>query len=110
MENFKFIVGNVVETVPIEVPSRLALLRLDTDWYESTRHELEHLYPLLSPGGVLILDDYGHWRGSKKAVDEYLAKTQTPILLHEIDYTGRIAIKPVSREGQEGACRSSARN
>ena len=45
------------------IVSEIALLRLDTDWYESTRHELEHLYPRLAPGGVLIIDDYGAWQG-----------------------------------------------
>jgi UDP-N-acetylmuramate-alanine ligase len=52
--------GLVEETVPAQAPDRIAILRLDTDWYESTRHELEHLYPRLSPGGVLVIDDYGH--------------------------------------------------
>ena len=55
--------GTVEDTIPATAPERIALLRLDTDWYESTRHELEHLYPRLSPGGVLIIDDYGHWAG-----------------------------------------------
>ncbi len=59
---------------PGTVPDELALLRLDTDWYESTRHELEHLYPRLNPGGVLIIDDYGHWEGARRAVDEYFEK------------------------------------
>jgi O-methyltransferase len=85
--------GRVEDTLPAAVPKRLALLRLDTDWYESTRHELEHLYPILSPGGVLILDDYGHWEGSRRAVDEYFASEAPPLLLSRIDYTGRIAVK-----------------
>jgi hypothetical protein len=95
MDNLKFIVGKVEYTLPEDLPVQLALLRLDTDWYESTRHELKHLYPLLSPGGVLIVDDYGHWRGSKRAVDEYLAEAETHLQLHEIDYAGRIAVKPL---------------
>jgi O-methyltransferase len=64
---------------------------LDTDWYESTRHELEHLYPCLSPGGVLIIDDYGYWSGARKAVDEYFHDS---LFLSRIDDTGRMAIKP----------------
>jgi O-methyltransferase len=72
------------------------MLRLDTDWYDSTLHELRHLYPLLSRHGVLIIDDYGHWQGARRAVDEYLATLPHPIFLHRIDYTGRIAIKPES--------------
>jgi hypothetical protein len=83
--------GDVMQTLPAAAPDRLALLRLDTDWYESTRHELQHLYPLLSDGGVLIIDDYGHWDGARRAVDEYFL--ERPPLLNRIDYTGRIAIK-----------------
>ena len=65
------------------------MLRLDTDWYESTRHELEHLMPLLQAGGVLIIDDYGHWQGARRAVDEYLDRTGMPLLLSRTDYSGR---------------------
>jgi hypothetical protein len=86
--------GPVEQTLPAAAPDGLALLRLDTDWYESTRHELEHLYPRLSTGGVLIVDDYGHWEGARRAVDEYFASgAAEPVLLSRIDYTGRIAIK-----------------
>ena len=72
-------------------PDPIAVLRLDTDWYESTRHELEHLYPRLSVGGVLIIDDYGYWQGARKAVDEYFAGG--PILLNRVDATARVALK-----------------
>jgi O-methyltransferase len=63
--------GKVENTIPETVPQEIAILRLDTDWYESTRHELEHLYPRLQTGGVLLIDDYGYWTGCRKAVDEY---------------------------------------
>jgi len=86
-----YIKGKVEDTVPAAAPAQIAVLRLDTDWYESTRHELEHLYPRLSPGGVLIIDDYGYWTGAKKAVDEYFRDS---LFLSRIDDTGRIAIKP----------------
>jgi hypothetical protein len=86
--------GPVESTIPGVAPDDIALLRLDTDWYESTRHELEHLFPRLVPGGVLIIDDYGHWQGARQAVDEYLAKSDVPILLNRVDYTGRIAVIP----------------
>jgi hypothetical protein len=79
--------------LPEHAPEHLALLRLDTDWYESTRHELFTLYPRLSTGGVLIIDDYGHWDGARRAVDEYLEQQESPLLLNRIDYTGRVAIK-----------------
>jgi Macrocin-O-methyltransferase (TylF). len=66
---------------------------LDTDWYESTKHELEHLFPRLAKNGVLIIDDYGFWKGSRKAVDEYFAGLNMPVLLNRMDDTGRICIK-----------------
>jgi hypothetical protein len=89
-----YVRGKVEETLPAQALARIALLRLDTDWYESTRHELETLWPRLEPGGVLIVDDYGYWKGSRKAVDEYFGKQQQAILLSRIDSTGRLAIKP----------------
>ena len=92
-ERLHFVVGPVEETIPAQVPEVIALLRLDTDWYESTRHELEHLYHRLSEGGVLIVDDYGHWEGCRRAVDEFFAATAPPLLLSRIDYTGRMAVK-----------------
>jgi len=73
------------------VPREIALLRLDTDWHSSTAHELEHLYPLVATGGVLIVDDYGHFQGARKAVDEYFE--HSPILLTRVDYTGRVGLK-----------------
>jgi hypothetical protein len=89
-----FVKGRVEETVPHPGLREIALLRLDTDWYESTRHELLHLYPLLSVGGVLVLDDYGHWQGARRATDEYLRDhPEYPILLSVIDETGRVAVK-----------------
>jgi len=92
-KHLHLVAGPVEETLPARAPEELALLRLDTDWYESTRHELEHLYPRLAEGGVLIIDDYGHWEGARRAVDEYFAQHGPPPLLARIDYTGRIAVK-----------------
>lgn len=89
-----FIKGPVEETIPSRIPDGpIALLRLDTDWYESTRHEMIHLFPRLQPGGILIIDDYGHWEGARKAIDEYLGGLETRYFLHRIDYTGRLLIK-----------------
>jgi O-methyltransferase len=90
-ERLHFVKGPVEETLPDQAPDRLALLRLDTDWYESTRHELVHLWPRLSQGGVLIIDDYGDFEGCKRAVDEYF-QGRAP-LLSPIDYSGRLAVK-----------------
>jgi O-methyltransferase len=89
-----YVKGPVETTIPARAPSGpIALLRLDTDWYESTRHELVNLFPLLAEGGVLIIDDYGHWAGARKAVDEYLASLDRVYYLHCIDYTGRLIVK-----------------
>ena len=88
-----FIKGKVEDTLPHPAINKIALLRLDTDWYESTRHELEILFDKIVTGGVLIIDDYGHWSGSKKAVDEFIEKRKLTIFLNRIDYTGRLAIK-----------------
>ncbi len=89
-----YVQGKVEETLPGAAPEQIALLRLDTDWYESTLHELVHLFPRLVKGGVLIIDDYGWWKGARKAVDEYLAAHNVQILLNRMDRTGaRIAIK-----------------
>jgi O-methyltransferase len=92
-DRLKFVRGAVEETLPGVAPEQVALLRLDTDWYESTWHELVHLFPRLVHGGVLIIDDYGHWRGARRAVDEYFGSEHPPLLLNRIDYTGRIAVK-----------------
>lgn len=92
-EKIHYIVGKVEQTLPGTKTGDIAILRLDTDWYESTRHEMVHLFPRLVKGGVLIIDDYGHWKGARKAVDEYFEEQKIPILLNRIDYTGRIAVK-----------------
>jgi O-methyltransferase len=89
-----FVQGKVENTIPAAAIEPIALLRLDTDWFESTYHELVHLYPRLAPGGILIIDDYGHWEGARKAVDQYIAENSLPILLHRIDSAGRLVVKP----------------
>lgn len=72
-ELLHYVKGDVAKTLLENVPERIALLRLDTDWYESTKIELEILYPKLVKGGILILDDYGYWKGARKASDDYFA-------------------------------------
>jgi hypothetical protein len=88
-----FVKGRIEETLPKMAPERISLLRLDTDWYESTRHEMRQLFPRLSKGGVLIIDDYGYWLGARQAIDEYIKENKLQILLHRVDETGRCAIK-----------------
>jgi O-methyltransferase len=93
-DSVRFIKGDVARTLAdlSSLPEKISVLRLDTDWYESTRAELEVLYPRLSRGGVLIIDDYGHWGGARKAVDEYFATHSRPFFQY-IDHTGRLAVK-----------------
>ena len=94
-ERFEWVEGRVELTLGEHIPEQTSLIRLDTDWYESTRAELTALYPGLSAGGVLIIDDYGHFSGAKKAVDEFFAESGIVPLLHRSDYTGRVFVKPV---------------
>ena len=91
--NFIFVEGDVGQTLHRSAPHSISLLRLDTDWYESTRLSLEVLYPRLVVGGVCILDDYGHWEGARKAVDDYFAAQSYRPFMHPIDFSGRLFIK-----------------
>lgn len=87
-----FVKGKVEDTLPDRAPSEIALLRLDTDWYESTAHEMTHLYPQLCSGGILLIDDYGHWLGARKAIDEYF-DSNAPFM-HRVDAGARLVVKP----------------
>jgi O-methyltransferase len=88
-----FVKGPVELTLSDAAPADIALLRLDTDWYASTLHELQCLYPRVSRRGVVVIDDYGHWEGARRAVDEYLVTNGIHCLLHRIDYTAREFVK-----------------
>jgi hypothetical protein len=94
-ERILMVAGKVEQTLldPANIPEHIAILRLDTDWYASTRIELECLFDRVPPGGIVILDDYGHWAGAKRAVDEYLS-TRPPYFMNRIDPSGRIIVKP----------------
>ncbi|MBI2095447.1 MAG: class I SAM-dependent methyltransferase [Candidatus Omnitrophica bacterium] len=92
-DKLKFVKGRAEETLAHTVPEKIAILRLDTDWYESTYQELVYLFPKLSPGGVLLVDDYGHWKGSKEAVDRYFKEKNVQMLLQRIDYAARMGVK-----------------
>lgn len=95
MDKVHFVKGKVEDTIPGEMPAGpVAILRLDTDWYESTRHELQYFYPSLATSGVLILDDYGYWQGARKAVDEYFAAHGIRPLMGRVDSDGRMLLKP----------------
>jgi O-methyltransferase len=86
--------GMVEDTLPPCDIDRIALLRLDTDWYNSTRAEMRVLYPKLAPGGLLIVDDYNRWLGSRKAVDEYLAENGVRMFLARVDDHAVVGVKP----------------
>ncbi|MFJ8920481.1 TylF/MycF/NovP-related O-methyltransferase [Streptomyces sp. NPDC102415] len=92
-DRIHYVRGKVEDTVPEQAPEQISILRLDTDWYASTKHELTHLYSRLVSGGVLLIDDYGYWQGSRQAVDEFLEETGEQLLLLRMD-EGRIAVKP----------------
>lgn len=93
MDRISFVKGMVEDTIPARSPDTIAMLRLDTDWYSSTKHELDHLYPRLSRNGILILDDYGHFKGARQATDEYFKSLDAAPLLSRVDYAGRVAVK-----------------
>ena len=93
IDKIHYVKGMIEDTIPQTIPRKIALLRLDTNFYESTKHELKHLYPLLAQGGVIIFNDYGDWEGARKAIDEYIATEKIKLLLNRIDYTGRIGVK-----------------
>ncbi len=88
-----YVKGKVEDTLPNNDHKKIALLRLDTDWYESTKCEFELLFPKLVKGGIVIIDDYDAWDGSKKATKEYLKKNNIKMMLHRLPGSGRIGVK-----------------
>jgi O-methyltransferase len=93
-ERLHFVQGLVEETIPERAPERIALCRLDTDWYRSTKHELDHLVPRIAPGGVLLIDDYGEYEGARRAVDEYCTEHDLTLLWYRLDESGRLTLLP----------------
>jgi hypothetical protein len=91
-ENIIFVQGDVWYTLDINIPEKISVFRLDTDWYESTIKELNILYPKLSRQGIVIIDDYGAWSGSRMATDEYFSTTQR-LFFHYTDWPGRLGFK-----------------
>lgn len=98
INKIKFIKGDIMETLKVAKPESIAVLRLDTDWYNTTKFELMELFPLLTDNGVLIIDDYGHWKGAKQAVDEYFSENKIHMFLNRVDYTCRLGIKTKKNE------------
>jgi len=93
-DGFTLVPGRVEETLPAAAPGELALLRLDTDFYASTKVELETLYPRLVSGGVIAIDDYGMYPGARRATDEFMAAQGRRPLLHRIDGSVWAGVKP----------------
>ncbi len=93
LNKLHFIKGKIEDTIPKTIPKKIAFLHLDTDFYESTKHSLQYLYDLVVPGGIVIFDDYFHWQGCKKAIDEFIEKRKEPIFLNRIDYSSRLIVK-----------------
>lgn len=91
-ERIHLVQGDILDTFSESSPDQIALLRLDTDWYESTLHELRVAWPELSAGGILIIDDYDYWEGARRATDEYFSERHFNPFLMRTD-EGRIAIK-----------------
>lgn len=96
-ERLHFVKGLVETTIPAVAPEKIAILRLDTDFYSSTKHELEHLYPRLMPGGILIIDDYGAMPGARLATDEYGSENHLGWFLNRVDPHVRLMVKPATR-------------
>lgn len=83
-------------TLPSVAPDLgpIALLRVDGDWYDSTRVVFECLYDQVVSGGLVVIDDYGHFSGCRKATDEFMTAKGITSYLHYVDYTGRYFCKP----------------
>lgn len=92
-DDINMVSGSVLETIPTHVPDKIAFLHLDTDYYEATRHELEHLYDRVTNGGAIMIDDYGHFEGARRAVDEFISGIPQKPMMLRADYTGRILLK-----------------
>jgi O-methyltransferase len=92
-EQLVFVEGQVEQTLlePQNLPERICYLRLDTDFYTSTKAALKVLYPRLESGGALVIDDYGWWRGAQKATDEYFSGEPA---MEQIDRSARLLWKP----------------
>lgn len=97
-ERTRLIKGLFQDTVPVSPVRAIAVLHLDGDWYQSVKVCLDHLYDRVSPGGVVQIDDYGHWAGARKAVDEFFARRGLRLGMKYLDYTGRQLIKPADHE------------
>jgi O-methyltransferase len=95
LTNVVIVKGDVLNTLKVEknIPGEIAILRLDTDWYESTKFELQILYPLVVSRGIVMFDDYGFWGGHQKAIDEYFLEISSSPHLSYVDMSCRLIVK-----------------
>jgi hypothetical protein len=107
-EGVQFIKGLFQDTLPRARVRQIALLHIDGDWYESVKTCLENLYDKVTPGGTIQFDDYGYWKGARKAVDEFLEKRRIKAHLRRLDYSGRALVKPWTPAGPVSDRTSSA--
>ena len=89
-----FVVGDVAKTLTETVPDQIAVLRLDTDWYESSKIELEVLYDRVTPGGIVIFDDYYYWDGQRRATDEFFQTRNIAVNYVKINSQTAAMFKP----------------
>jgi hypothetical protein len=99
-DDAEFVKGLFQHTLPVSAVSQIALLHIDGDWYESVKVCLDQLYDRVVPGGIIQFDDYGYWKGARRATDEFLQQREIPPILHRLDYSGRSLIKPSSHPAQ----------
>ena len=95
-ERLHVVKGWFAETFPEVAPAikQVAILHADGDWYESVRLTLETFEPKVSPGGFVVIDDYGFWEGAKEATHEYRASRGIDASLVEVDQTAVFWRKP----------------
>jgi hypothetical protein len=87
-----YVMGDVCTTLNTSVPSEISLLRLDTDWYNSTKKELDVLFPRVVKNGYVVVDDYYAWKGSRTATDEFLEKFKNEVTIIDSNLTGGIFV------------------
>jgi hypothetical protein len=88
----QYVIGDVCSTLNTTVPLEISILRLDTDWYNSTKKELDVLFPLVTKNGYIIIDDYYAWKGSRTATDEFLQINKEKITVIDTKTTGGIFV------------------
>jgi len=97
LEDTTLVKGLFQDTLAGAAIGEIAFLHIDGDWYDSVQCCLESLYARVTPGGIIQIDDYGHWAGARKAADEFLHKNAVHASLRYLDYTGRQFSKPLVR-------------